>query len=1147
MITDSHVSSGSTARLTAPVRLFVARVASPGGRRALLLTVILSVPVVSITTGAETAQQTVATLYAENGDYVPGRFVPLASGDQIRWKSHLFTAPITFDIAGLEKITFGSPPKPRIVREPPRSSNPFVTALNKVLEVAANPPPASTNGIEGSRIQLSGRNVMFGEVLSLDDNFLTLRSKRHDVVRIHRSAVRHIEGLSRNNDFLFDGIGDFRSCLCLGNGRSASDWERSGGGLATKTKGANLYHELSHFGSYLVELELTASRQPVFQIGLGASRDLSRLKQAFSVEVWNNRLLTAHRQVGETFQRATLGELGLRSQRTTNLEIYFDHKAGRITVYSLGRLLGEFHSEAELDVLGNGIFLRNNGRNLNVTRFRVRKWNGTPPQSHAKADQLIRSADGDWIEGAVTAINGETQQVTIATDEGARTLDLAQVDQVAFPDPRQAPADSSEPNIQVDYLDGSHVEGQLVNVAADGIEIQLAASPDPILLGWDNMFQVTFSAETTESRDAARSPGLLEVTGCRLHGRVVNATEEGIILWVPANSDTSVPINLSSKARVTFEPSDATQSERELNDQLHLVNGDTIPCDLISIDEQAIRVRFADGEVVAVPRDVFKAVHRNPLSSHIYAGFDKGDRWYVNRGRYAFENGALNLTQPVLLARDVDLPDRARISFDARWSGDNVVLIGFGADSPKNALRRRANYSFSQEMLERESKKKPDYFGEFMITRQGKSLTARGYTRSAGPLGQMFFANQFMMNSRLQQTASLALSANATAHIEVLVDRTRREYAIVANGRQLYQWRDSTKVDGGTIHIGVQQLSQNNRSTKQRQIGSVQLLNLKVSRWPGAIPADKLERLLTRRLGARPRVTTHVLRAFNGDSLRGRLIAVQDNVVTFEARLDTFRIPLDKIAEIVSLNEIAVDEGQTQGALFRAALRGGGSVTIKPMAVTDALMIGESPLIGKTSVPWYLVSALDFGSQQSAREIALANWKLHSPPPLPDAPTPESQLPSPLIGEPAPDVELEILEDQDKYVQLADLKGRIVILDFWATWCGPCLASMPTLMDIAAEFGDEGVEFIAVNQQEDPDDVRDFLATRGWDLTVALDSDALISRRYGVAGIPFTVIIDKEGIVRHVHVGAAASLEQTLRAELQELLSSAKTGSDSDQ
>ncbi len=482
----------------------------------------------------------------------------------------------------------------------------------------------------------------------------------------------------------------------------------------------------------------------------------------------------------------------------------------------------------------------------------------------------------------------------------------------------------------------------------------------------------------------------------------------------------------------------------------------------------------------------------------------------------------------------MDLPDRARISFDAHWSGDNVVIVGFGADSPKNAIQRRLNQGFTQEMLEEESRKKPDYYGEFMITRQGKSLTSRGYTRSAGPLGQMFFANQFLM-AMPAQTASLALSADATAHIEVLIDRIRREYAIVANGRQLFEWKDTTTVDGGTIHIGVQPLNQSNSRIKPTAIGAVQLLNLRVSRWPGAIPDDKLERLLTRRLGARPEVTTHILRAFNGDSLRGNLVSVQDGVVTFAARLDTLQIPLEKIAEIVSLNEVAADQRQDEGALFTASLQGGGSVTIKPLAVTNEMMIGQSPLIGKTSVPWYLVSALNFGSKQAARDNALASWTLRSPPALPNAPTPESQLPSPLVGKPAPDIELEMLGGE--FVQLTDLKGEIVILDFWATWCGPCLASMPTLMDVAAEFQPQGVALIAVNQQEDPDEVDEFLATQGWNLKVALDPDALISRRYGVAGIPFTVIIDKEGIVRHVHVGAAPNLEQTLRTELQDLIS----------
>ncbi len=611
---------------------------------ALLLATALSIPAVAV--AAETTHETTATLYAQNADYVPGRFLPLESARQIRWKSDLFAEAITFHIAGLDKITFGPPPQPQVVRAAPRNASRFAKAFRAVLQAATTPPPppAETTGTEGSRIQLAGSNVIFGEVMSLDNDFLTVHGERHDVVRIHRSAVRQIEGLSSNKHFLFDGIGDFRSCLCLGNGRSASDWTRSGASLETKTKGANLYHELNHFGSYVVELELAATRTPIFHIGLGASRDLSRLKQAFSLEVWNSRLLTAHRQVGDVFQRVTLGEPGfLANQRTTHLEIYFDHEAGRVTVYSLGKLLGEFQSEADLDVLGNGVFLRNNGRDLNVSRFRVRKWNGTPPKSQANEGQQIRSVDGDWIDGTVVAISRASQQVTIKTADAEQTLDLAEIDQVAFPNPEPAATGSPDPTIKIDYLDGGHVEGQLAGVTEDGIVVQSPMSPDPIKSGWRNLFQVSFHLDSANLKDTGKSPGLLEVSGCRLHGRIVNANEEGVILWVPANSETSVPINLNSTARVTFAPSDAGRSRRELNDQLHLVNGDTVPCELIRIDEQAVHVRFADDAEVAIPRDVFKAIHRHPPSSHIYAGFDKGDHWYANRvadGCYSFEDGA---------------------------------------------------------------------------------------------------------------------------------------------------------------------------------------------------------------------------------------------------------------------------------------------------------------------------------------------------------------------------------------------------------------------------------------------------------------------------------------------------------------------------
>ena len=120
--------------------------------------------------------------------------------------------------------------------------------------------------------------------------------------------------------------------------------------------------------------------------------------------------------------------------------------------------------------------------------------------------------------------------------------------------------------------------------------------------------------------------------------------------------------------------------------------------------------------------------------------------------------------------------------------------------------------------------------------------------------------------------------------------------------------------------------------------------------------------------------------------------------------------------------------------------------------------------------------------------------------------------------------------------KLSDLQGKTVILDFWATWCGPCVASLPKIMEVAAEH-DEDVILIAVNQQEDAETVAEFLAAHEWnDLTVALDDDTVAGRSYRVEGIPHTVIIDADGIVRNVHVGSSPNLKEELSKEIEAAL-----------
>ena len=115
-------------------------------------------------------------------------------------------------------------------------------------------------------------------------------------------------------------------------------------------------------------------------------------------------------------------------------------------------------------------------------------------------------------------------------------------------------------------------------------------------------------------------------------------------------------------------------------------------------------------------------------------------------------------------------------------------------------------------------------------------------------------------------------------------------------------------------------------------------------------------------------------------------------------------------------------------------------------------------------------------------------------------------------------------------------KGKVVLLNIWATWCGPCVAAMPDLAEIAAKYKDQGVRLLALNQGEDVGRIEKFLKNRGLDIEVLLDQKGEAARSYLVQGIPQTVIIDEKGVVREVHIGYLPQLKQQLAAEIDALL-----------
>lgn len=141
-----------------------------------------------------------------------------------------------------------------------------------------------------------------------------------------------------------------------------------------------------------------------------------------------------------------------------------------------------------------------------------------------------------------------------------------------------------------------------------------------------------------------------------------------------------------------------------------------------------------------------------------------------------------------------------------------------------------------------------------------------------------------------------------------------------------------------------------------------------------------------------------------------------------------------------------------------------------------------------------------------------------------------SQPAVPEVNKAAPDFALTTLTGDS--VRLSELKGRIVAVNFWATWCGPCRLEMPLLQTYADRYP-EDLTVLAVNDAEPIEKVQPYVDDLGLRFPILLDEKELVTRLYRVRGFPTTIFIDRDGKIRYQHLGLL--MEDQLRGYLTEL------------
>lgn len=139
------------------------------------------------------------------------------------------------------------------------------------------------------------------------------------------------------------------------------------------------------------------------------------------------------------------------------------------------------------------------------------------------------------------------------------------------------------------------------------------------------------------------------------------------------------------------------------------------------------------------------------------------------------------------------------------------------------------------------------------------------------------------------------------------------------------------------------------------------------------------------------------------------------------------------------------------------------------------------------------------------------------------------------VGHPLPVCSLSSLEDKQS-IDFSDLRGQVIYVDFWASWCGPCAKSFPFMNTLHGSLQEKGLRILAINVDEDIADAERFLRDLPATFQIGRDSDSQCARAFDVQAMPSTFLVDRKGVVRYVHLGFRASDAETLQREVDQLL-----------
>ncbi len=1053
-----------------------------------------------------------------NGDELVGRLLDGPDGF-VRLSAPSFAAPFDLDPAQLTGLRF------------PATTVPQEAAEEPLFEISLK---------NGDRLR--------GRLLAIDRERLLFHvSPFESPVPIRRGEVSRL--VQTSPDKGLSGLGEIEDWTSTGRDRKPTDWFTDlRGELATHQWTANLFREIDL--PERVELRFHArfpGGSPNLEIGL-----LRDPRRGPMLETWDEHLVLTHLTRFAPvlqFDEAT---------RELHLRLFWDQRSGEILLCDpSGKLLASLEGKTEpphpdpgrraSDPLRRGFSILSRNPEMKLVSLEVREWDGAPVPmvDPTRARLQLRDDPVRFGNDEVTLAEGSDR---LRIGSGSHPLDEL-VEWVLSPDASAEASPPMESTTRVAWVSGTTLSGDYLRLGEKTIAIQPTWTDAPLVASLSGAREVRFPEATAPLASGADT---LTLDGQVLRGTLRLSGDGGSLLaWQPPGARDGVSFSDGSSVSIVrgaFPDVAAEPPVRLGQTRLYLADDEILVGELIALDPETIVFQSRVTGRIEIPAKEVRAIDIG-TPERLLEGFRDPEWESVGETAesvvLAPESATMHdggFGNPSILLGD-------RIRFDAEWKESHgamtLRLFASGPD-PGNPST------------------------DVVFAAQGNRL----------------FIGKLNANGAFSFSGDQIPIVDNRAAIDIAA--RPEEVEIRINGKSSLTLQvDPDKVSGNGIYFKMGGGWQGLNQTKS----AIVLSHFRIENSPGNIPRRVIDprakaQVLSIPRSMRERAPTHLLVAPNGDLLRGTLAAVGRDAVEFQANGETLSIPRSRVSSIVRLetpvagpslsaepstdplsaedvlSEAQEEEDAPSGeapvdpfaeehlrklaaydfrASHRLVLRDGTRLRLEGKNVEGARLVGRSPILGECLVALEQIrevartSPLPLQDAPSMDFVAFRDWRpvLAPDPAIPDAGGPPA---SPLVGEDAPEFELSRLDDST--FRLGDHRGKVVVLDFWATWSGPCIKAMPEVLAAVAAFPPEAVAFVAVNQGETPPIVGEFLEGREWqDTPVALDFNLKVSQSYQVEDIPHTVVIDPEGRIAWVHSGFSPNLKQKLFEAIVKVLS----------